>query len=346
MLRKLTYSLLLCCLYLSSFSQNGLDIIAFTSPTSNIDYNTSSTVDINVIIQNDGPNFIVNTDTFYIDLSIANADTTEFYNFKVPSASFFNVDDRKEYTLITNYQFKAKRSYRLCATILGSRSFPTNTTKNANRCVTVFDYLDQNSMDIQAFTSPLPNVNYDTSATVNISATILNEGPSVIEDTDTLYINLSVENSDTTELYSLAVPAEDSLEVGGVKEYTFLQNYTFSSEHNYKICATLTGSKFFQTNSTTNLSECVSVVVGLEQLMKEFKPTKLRYLNNEILFSSKAGFSAEVQVYNLSGKLMIQENIRLDSENSVHFNAPANGLYFLRIILPNGKSSTAKFVVH
>ncbi|GEM_PF-1305446 len=345
-MRKTVVYLITIFCFSTAVAQNGLDIAAITSPLSNIDYNTNSTVDVSLIIRNDGPNFIVNTDTFYINLSIANSDTTEFYNFEVPSAGFFNVDDVKEYTLITNYNFKAKRSYTLCATVLGSKSFPTNLTKNATKCVTVFDYLNQNSMDIQAITSPLPNVNYDSNATVDVSLTVLNEGPNIIEDTDTFYFNLSIANSDTTELYSLAIPAEDSLRIGDVKEYTLIQAYNFKLENNYRLCATLVGTKFFQTNSTANPNRCVSVVVGMEDLMKQIRPSKLRYLDQRIIFSSNINRTVLIQVFNLSGKQLLQENLRLSAENSLDFNAPSKGLYFLRINLPNGESTTSKFAVH
>jgi hypothetical protein len=327
-------------------AQNGLDIVAFTSPLSSMDYNTNSTVDVSLIIRNDGPNFIVNTDTFYVDLSIANPDTTEFYSFEIPSAAFFNVDDVKEYTLLTNYTFKERRSYRICASILGSKSFPSNLTKNANRCVTVFNNLNQNGMDIQAITSPQPNVNYDSNATVNVSATVLNEGPNIIDDTDTLYVNLNISGSDSTESYNLAIPAQDSLKVGEVKEYILFQDYTFSKEQNYRLCATLTGTRVFQTNSTANPTKCVSVVVGIKELEVLSRPSKVRYLNQKILFSSNSNSTVLIQIFNISGKLMTQETLKLSRENSLHFNAPSKGLYFMRTSLPSGESSTSKFAVH
>jgi hypothetical protein len=118
-----------------SFAQNGVNVAAIVSPLPGANYDSNAVVDITIRIINDGPNNIVNNDTLLLDLTIANPDTTEFYNYRIRTNAFFFEGDVKEYTLINSYHFKKAHNYSICATIQGTTQFPINQTKNARKCV-------------------------------------------------------------------------------------------------------------------------------------------------------------------------------------------------------------------
>ena len=67
-----------------------------------------------------------------------------------------------------------------------------------------------------------------------------------------------------------------------------------------------------------------------------------------IQYSAPTETQAKIKVYDVSGKIVSQLNINIDSgENVINMQAPENaGLYICRMIFQNGSLLQTKLIVH
>src|SRR5690606_3958396 len=114
---------------------NSIEVAAFLSPLNSTNYNSNATVDIEVRIENIGPNNITPGDSIFIDLSIANNDSTDYRLSKKPVNILITPNSYYDILLVENFTFLQDHSYVSCASVRGTRAYPTTTAKQSTSCV-------------------------------------------------------------------------------------------------------------------------------------------------------------------------------------------------------------------
>ncbi|MEQ8909034.1 MAG: T9SS type A sorting domain-containing protein [Vicingaceae bacterium] len=211
----------------------------------------------------------------------------------------------------------------------------------------LFSTKAQNGVDVEAIISPQRNFNYDTSALVDITILIQNDGGQLILSDDTLIIKLDILNSIPSEgeFYDFKIPADTILNPGGLLELTLIEDYQFDTSDYYTVRASISGTTQYPINLTKNAQANVDFVVGSQELSKpEIK--RVFYQNGSLSFQSNLNSSARIEVFDLSGKKIFSQEQSIQQQNFISFKAPANGFYFLRLSPKFGLSKTTKFVVH
>lgn len=162
-MKKIVFTLLVSCLASIAFAQtNSIAVASFLSPQINTNYNSNATVDIEIRIQNEGPNTIVLGDSIYIDLNVASNDTTEVYLVKKLVDARLQPNDYYDITLIEDYTFSQDNSYLSCASVSGTKAYPINTTpKPSTTCVSFIVSVEKFQTKVQKLYYADGRVNYE-----------------------------------------------------------------------------------------------------------------------------------------------------------------------------------------
>lgn len=200
-----------------------------------------------------------------------------------------------------------------------------------------------NSIKVASFLSPEINTNYNSNATVDIEIRIQNEGPNNITPGDSIFIDLSIANNDSTEFHDIRKRVDMMLLPNDYYDIMLIENYTFSQDHSYQTCAQVSGTKAYPNNSTPKPSNsCVSFIVGVDEVPTKIQ--KLYYTKGNINFEFNRKVDAEVYIHDISGKEIYNSRINKKA-GQLNFAVPASGFYFLRLIESNGNTTTSKFIV-
>ena len=202
-----------------------------------------------------------------------------------------------------------------------------------------------NKVNVKAILSPFPRVNLDSGAVEDIIIRVQNLGPNDLLNDDTLDIEVKITSTDTIELYPLKVRTNKYFSVGTENDYTLISNYQFKFENEYSICVYLYGTADFPSNGIKNPYQCVSFIVGEEELQKDIRIQNVYFKDNQVYFTSNSKRLTELQIFDITGKLLKTKQLTLSAENQLAFTPPAKGFYFFRI-KNQGQVSTAKFIVN
>lgn len=202
----------------------------------------------------------------------------------------------------------------------------------------------QNGIDVRNFISPVNGFNYDTNATANITVRIRNDGPITLSAQDSIYFSITIATNDTTLFLSAQNQVFNTLSPNSVADYVLIPNYSFSKDDNYVICVTANGTKAYPNNTTKNPRHCVSFVVGIDE--KDVKIKSAYYANNQLSLSIAKGIFGNVEIYDLTGRIMQSKRLDGSGKYQIPLYNPAKGFYFARLISRSGQSSTIKFVVN
>lgn len=135
-MKRLYFLLIILFTFNQLSAQNNLEVVTFISPDPGVNYDTNSTVDIEIRIRNNGPNFLTSEDSLFITLSIANNDNTFEIKFRRLLGQNLAPNDIFDIVLEDNYVFDNDYYYSICADIDGTYSYPINTsTQKSPTCV-------------------------------------------------------------------------------------------------------------------------------------------------------------------------------------------------------------------
>lgn len=199
-----------------------------------------------------------------------------------------------------------------------------------------------NSIEVASFLSPELNLNYNSSATVDIKIKIQNLGPNSIPPGDSIFIDLTIANNDTTEIYNIQKRIDVRLLPNNYYDILLIEDYTFSQDHSYQSCAAVKGTAAYPINTHKPSLSCVSFVVGEDEI--KTKVQKLYYAEGQVNFEFNRKVDAEVYIHDISGKEIFNSTITKKA-GQLDFAVPASGFYFLRLVESNGNTTTSKFIV-
>jgi hypothetical protein len=162
-MKKITLFLIILIGYSTLQAQtNSIEVSSFLTPEINTNYNSNATVDIEIKIQNEGPNSIMPGDSIFIDLNIANNDSTEIYDIRKRIDMMLLPNDYYDIMLIENYTFSQDHSYLSCAAVRGTKAYPTNTTpKPSTTCVSFIVGVEEIETKVQKLYFADGNVNFE-----------------------------------------------------------------------------------------------------------------------------------------------------------------------------------------
>lgn len=202
----------------------------------------------------------------------------------------------------------------------------------------------QNTLEVASFRSPQFDFNYEQTDSVNIEVVVQNKGPNVIFGTDRIHFDIKVTSSDTTLFYNVSEFPLTNIDVNNVQIFTLIRDYKLDYESNYQICVGISGTDQYPTNIIKDPQNCISFVVGIEE--QKLKASRLYFNGNSIIFDLNQVLPGiRYRVLDLSGKVLTDGMLRNESQQSVDFNPPAKGLYFLQLQAQNGQQTTQKFIV-
>lgn len=201
-----------------------------------------------------------------------------------------------------------------------------------------------NGLDARNFISPQAGFRYDSAAVEDIIIRVRNEGPNFYFAGDSLLFDLSINTNDTSIFEKIGIVVTSNFGVSSFRDFTLKSGFKFDPENNYTVCTTPTGSKFYPQNSVKDPTACVSFVVSLEESKLQLEG--LNYQNHQLVVSSNINEVCQLNIIDLTGKLLTSEERFMSPEETIEFYAPAKGIYFLQILSKSGKSSTSKFIVN
>lgn len=139
-------ALLLMACFFTTQAQNNLEIASIRSPQAGFNYDSAAVADIEVSMQNIGPNPIFASDLLEFSVSIGTNDTTQFFTFIKSAGARLNPGDAGIYTLISKYQFDVVNNYSVCVSIEGTSQYPVNTSKKVGPCAAFIVGIEERSI--------------------------------------------------------------------------------------------------------------------------------------------------------------------------------------------------------
>ncbi len=207
---------------------------------------------------------------------------------------------------------------------------------------------DQNSdIEVLAILSPSSANTYNTVDTFDIEVRIRNNGPNTLIPGDEFIINYSV--GDGTS-YSISVDTllllgfNRIMQVGEGRTYILAKDYIINGNNIFSACASVSGTTLYPNNINKFPGECEQFVVNIEE--QSIQINKAYYANNQILIKLNNLLAREINVYDITGKLIKSRTNVQGKEVSIPFEKKTKGFYFVTVRDKNGNQSTAKFVVN
>lgn len=202
----------------------------------------------------------------------------------------------------------------------------------------------QNNLEIASIRSPQFNFNYSEDDSINVEVSLLNKGPNTIFSADQINFDVKLATVDTTIFFNITRVANVNIPVNGAAIYTLIQDYKLGTTNDYQLCVSVSGTVQYPSNTSKESGPCIAFVVSLGE--RQIKAEKIFYQENRLNFSlASSPINTQFRIMDMSGKVLNSGLLKRNSDQSIHFAAPARGLYFLQLQNNNGQQSTHKFVV-
>lgn|GEM_PF-3361131 len=203
-----------------------------------------------------------------------------------------------------------------------------------------------NSQNVEEIVSPVKNALIKSNDTSDVIIKIRNQGPNFILASDVMEINLSIDLESTGTIFSV----DTSIIVGKLLlkddfvNFKILNDYQFTQDDNYQICASVGGTRAYPINENKFNSACTPFSVGIREVNVEVKD--VYFSNGKLFFNLKNIPNANMEIYDMTGKLLLEKGIKA-SDQFINFDASSKGFYFIKVY--NRRLSTtavAKFAVN
>lgn len=116
-------------------AQNEFEIVSVLEPDFGVNYAIDDSINVEIRMQNLGPNTIFASDQISFDVKITNPDTSIFFDIDRFAGNNLAPNDVRIYTLLTDYQLNTQNNYEVCISVAGTSSYPSNTSKKPPACV-------------------------------------------------------------------------------------------------------------------------------------------------------------------------------------------------------------------
>ena len=134
------------------------------------------------------------------------------------------------------------------------------------------------------------------------------------------------------------------MQVGEGRTYILAKDYIINGNNIFSACASVSGTTLYPNNINKFPGECEQFVVNIEE--QSIQINKAYYANNQILIKLNNLLAREINVYDITGKLIKSRSNVQGKEVSIPFEKKTKGFYFVTVRDKNGNQSTAKFVVN
>ncbi len=131
----------------SVFAQNSLEVSSIRSPQFDFNYEASDSVNVEIVMVNKGPNTIFATDLIYFIVQVSSDDTSLFYNVSRYPLTSMNANDAQVFNLMQNLKFDSESNHQICVDVTGSDQYPSNTSKNRERCISFVVGIEENALE-------------------------------------------------------------------------------------------------------------------------------------------------------------------------------------------------------
>jgi len=188
-----------------------------------------------------------------------------------------------------------------------------------------------NSQSVEEIVSPVKNALFKTNDTSDIVIKLRNQGPNDLFASDRVEISLSinVEKQGTILTVDTLLSLGKYIRKDDFVDLTILENYQFTLDNRYNICASAGGTLIHPVNSNKFNSACTPFSVGLKEL--EAKVSNVYYSNGKLFFNLNNIPDAQLEIYDMTGKIVLNQRIQA-SNRSIDFNPKSKGFYFLKVI--------------
>ena len=200
-----------------------------------------------------------------------------------------------------------------------------------------------NDAEVLEVVSPVANFNYAAEDRVDYVIRIRNNGPNNLIAGDQFRLSYSLANQDTTIAFDTAITVGEPMEVGRVIGYTILEDMTFGSSNNFSACANVNGTNIFPINTNKFPGACSSFIVGIEDL--RLAVDQVFYNDGGIHFFINQSGKFDLEIFDMTGKLLLQKTLAGNQEQKINFNDAVKGLYFLKITDQERNTAIKKFIV-
>lgn len=124
-------------------AQNELIISSIRSPQFEFNYKADDSINVEVVMKNNGPNIIFGTDQIHFDVKLSNSDTSIFYAVSRFPFSNMAINDAQIFTLVQDIKFNAESNYQVCVSVSGTDQYPSNTSKDPGPCISFVVGIDE-----------------------------------------------------------------------------------------------------------------------------------------------------------------------------------------------------------
>jgi len=200
----------------------------------------------------------------------------------------------------------------------------------------------QNAIGVTNIQSPQDQLNYNSNTTIDIRVFVQNKGPHNLSATDSLYFNYNVSTKDTMLFFQKTIVLGVPLDSAKGSDFTLHKDYNFPIDDYYSICAEVSGTKVYPTNTAKQRSACSYIPVGL--LKSELKLNHLYYANGQIIYELPESTSLTLKLFNLSGKLLLEKNT-YNQAGQINCDGLPTALYLLKLNDHKGNQKTAKIFI-
>ncbi|MBL4707808.1 MAG: T9SS type A sorting domain-containing protein [Flavobacteriales bacterium] len=204
----------------------------------------------------------------------------------------------------------------------------------------------QNDIKVQDIISPSART-YNTVDTFDIIIRIQNLGPNRLIPGDKFDITYSIEDGTLNSQFFdtlLLVNGSRAMEVGEGRIYTLATDFIINGNNTFAACADVSGTTIYTQNTNKNPGDCATFIVSVEQQQLDIE--KLYFADNAIHLSLNRADKVKLEIFDITGKLILESNVPSKSNNIIPFNAPSNGFYFIKLTTNNGAQTSSKFVVN
>ena len=214
-------------------------------------------------------------------------------------------------------------------------------------CLTIFAQGDfENNIKVQDVVSPSART-YNTVDSFDIVIRIQNLGPNALIPGDKFNISYSVgDGSINSQFFDtlLQVGGSRSMVVNEARVYTLANNFKINGNNQFSACADVSGTSIYTKNTNKDPGDCAIFIVNLEQ--EQLSIDKVYFADRSIYLSINKPEAIKLEVFDITGKLVLESSTKNQTNTSIPFDAPSSGFYFIKLTSASGLQTSSKFVVN
>jgi hypothetical protein len=205
----------------------------------------------------------------------------------------------------------------------------------------------QNDIKVQDIISP-DSKTYNTVDTFDIVVRIQNLGPNILVQGDNFNINYSVgDGTPNSQSFDIMLPVggNRAMEVNEARIYPIATGFEINGNGSFALCVDVgDGTTAFPTNLNKDPGSCKAFIVNVKEEQLDIE--KVYYADNAIYVSLNRADNVTLEIFDITGKLILESSFQNKSNNIIPFDAPNRGFYFIKVTNKNGVQTSSKFIVN